>query len=96
MLNSWFSVLTYNKLYSEKYPMFDFYEETRLILQDGRDLLMAHGSSAYSLLKCWPSVVISCILRDMEGKNALYNTLKTELSPFQQAPFSKARTQNKL
>lgn len=79
IVNSWFSVTLYSIIYKNKYPMHNLQEEVRLVLETGRELIRNYETPAYKVLKMWPSLTISSILRDIEGKTSLYNTLKKDL-----------------
>jgi len=67
--------------------MYDFYEEVATIVKKGRELVSACCNDAYELLKCWPSLIIACILKDLEGKTILYNTLQDSLVKIHYSPF---------
>ncbi|AYW51538.1 L polymerase RdRp [Formica fusca virus 1] len=94
MINSWFDAHLYGLAARGKYPGYDFYKEISSVIQAGRDLLIARGGEAYTLIKLWPSLVISCILRDTENKIDFYHTLQESLLTYTTCTFYQLATRS--
>lgn len=92
MINSWFDAYLYGLTSRAKYPGFDFYKEIDQVINAGRELLIERGGEAYTLIKLWPSLVISCILRDTENKTEFYKTLEETLISYKACHFFKLAT----
>jgi len=73
--------------------MYDLYKEVSTVLKTGRDLVSTNKGDTYELFKCWPSLAIACILRDLEGKTTFYKTLRESLVKFHHAPFYRQNLQ---
>lgn len=87
MVNAWFSVLIYSRVYQNKYPDIDFYEEIIACLSCGQDLLSSRGQAAFKMFKLWPSLTIACVLRDQEGKDDFFNTLVKDIHYYKNTSF---------
>ncbi|AWI42881.1 RNA-dependent RNA polymerase [Formica exsecta virus 4] len=92
MINSWFDAYLYGLVARNKYPGYDFYEEINSVIQAGRELLVEREGEAYALIKLWPSLVISCILRDTENKTDFYKTLEDALPTYKPSRFYRLAT----
>lgn len=92
MLNSWFDAYLYGLAARSKYPGYDFYTEIHKVIQAGRELLIERESQAYALIKLWPSLVISCVLRDTENKDEFYHALTNTLTIYKNSAFYKLAT----
>lgn len=80
--NSWFDVLLYSHLCPDKYPGYNLPQEISSVLQAGREVIIGFKTRAYGLLKLWPSLVISSILRDTESKLTFHKALVKEVTQY--------------
>lgn len=92
MINRWFDGLLYGLCNRQKYPGYDLYQEVSQVIHAGQDLLHVHGQGAYELLKLWPSLTISSILRDTEQKTDFYDAVTDDLACFKTSIFYKLAT----
>ncbi|QPB73978.1 RdRp [Hymenopteran orino-related virus OKIAV85] len=92
IINSWFSILCYASIYKNKYPGFNFYQEVEQMLLAGENLLWLYKREAYKIFKLWPSLTISCILRDLELRDSFHTTVTGDLEWVKHTQFYKMLT----
>jgi len=90
MVNAWFSTCLYSSRYLNKYPMYNFYQEVKNVLQAGRELVGVCKSNEYKVVKMCSSLVI--VFYETWNKAQIFETLQEKLKEYITTFFYKLAT----
>ncbi|CAG9822200.1 unnamed protein product [Phaedon cochleariae] len=85
MINSWFDILLYTRVYRNKYEGHNLYEELTTIITLYTDFSKTHSTYHHDALRARPSLVISAILRDLQRDDRFCQSLLKDFKPISES-----------